>query len=85
DDRFVEDRVVFGTGYEFDFGNTVINTLFHIDRSYFEFLESVNNAVQSNGNPFGQPNPINSNLGGTARSIGIFTGLAYTREQTFIE
>lgn len=85
DDRVVENTVVFGTGYEFEEGDTLFNTLFHIDRTYFDFLESVNNAVLSNGNPFGQPSPINSRLEGTARSLGIFTGLSYTREMTIVE
>lgn len=85
DDRVVENTVVFGTGYEFEAGDTLFNTLFHIDRTYFDFLESVNNAVLSNGNPFGQPSPINSSLEGTARSLGIFTGLSYTREITIVE
>lgn len=85
DDRVVEDAVVFGTGYEFKAGDTIYNTLFHIDRTYFDFLESVNNAVLSNGNPFGQPSPINSKLEGTARSVGIFTGLSYTREMTIVD
>ncbi|WP_170110514.1 DUF4249 domain-containing protein [Flavilitoribacter nigricans] len=85
DDRVVEDVIVFGTGYEFAVGDTVFNTLFHIDRTYFDFLESVDNAVLSNGNPFGQPSPINSKLEGTARSVGIFTGLSYTREITVLE
>lgn len=85
DDRVVEDAVVFGSSYEFEVGDTAFNTLFHIDRTYFDFLESVNNAVLSNGNPFGQPSPINSKLEGTARSIGIFTGLTYVRDMTIIE
>lgn len=85
DDRVVEDAVVFGTAYEFEVGDTIINTLYHIDRTYFDFLESVNNAVLSNGNPFGQPSPINSRLEGTARSIGIFTGLSYVRDSVVVE
>lgn len=85
DDRVVENVVVFGSGYEFKAGDTIYNTLFHIDRTYFDFLESVNNAVLSNGNPFGQPSPINSKLEGTARSVGIFTGLSYTREMTIVD
>ncbi|MCB0632928.1 MAG: DUF4249 domain-containing protein [Saprospiraceae bacterium] len=85
DDRFVEDVVVFGTGYGFAVGDTVINTLYHLDRTYFDFLESVNNAIISNGNPFGQPSPINSKLEGTARSIGIFTGLSYVRDSMVVE
>lgn len=85
DDRVVEDVVVFGTAYEFEVGDTIFNTIYHIDRTYFDFLESVNNAVISNGNPFGQPSPINSKLGGSARSIGIFTGLSYSRDSVVVE
>lgn len=85
DDRFVEDAVVFGSAYDFEVGDTVFNTLYHIDRAYFDFLESLNNAVLSNGNPFGQPSPINSQLEGTARSTGIFTGLTYVRDSAIIQ
>jgi len=85
DDRFVEDAVVFGSGYEYAVGDTVINTLFHIDQAYFEYLQSVFIARDSNGNPFGQPTPIISNLTGTADAIGIFTCLSYDRVFTIIE
>lgn len=85
DDRFVEDVVVFGSAYDYLRGDTVFNTLFHIDRPYYDFLESLNAAIISNGNPFGQPSPIISNLEGSASAIGIFTGLSFVREQTIIE
>lgn len=84
-DFFVSDRlaengqVLFGTGYQFAEGDTIINTLFHIDRDYYNFLESIANAIASNGNPFGQPGVIVSNLSGTANAIGIFTALSYDR------
>lgn len=84
DDRFVEDLVVFGTGYDFTEGDTVFNTLVHIDLAYYDFFNSVQNARASNGNPFGQPSPIASNLGGTAGALGIFTGLSYDRIRTII-
>ena len=84
DDRFVEDLVVFGTGYDFTEGDTVFNTLVHIDLAYYDFYNSVQNARVSNGNPFGQPSPIASNLGGTAGALGIFTGLSYDRIMTII-
>lgn len=85
DDRlFDTPKVAFGTGYSWANGDTLINTLFHIDKAYYDYLESVNNAISSNGNPFGQPSPIKSNLKGSARAIGIFTGLSYDRDTTII-
>ncbi|MCO6480646.1 MAG: DUF4249 domain-containing protein [Phaeodactylibacter sp.] len=80
DDRILEGTAVFGTGYDYAVGDTVIATLFHINRSYYEFLESLEDAVSSNGNPFAQPSPIISSLGGTAEALGIFTGISYDRQ-----
>ena len=85
DDRVIEDVVVFGTGYNYEVGDTVINTIFHINKAYYDFLESVQIAVDGNFNPFGQPSPIISNLEGTANAIGIFTGLSFDRRATIIE
>ena len=85
DDRVVEDVVVFGTGYDFKVRDTIINTLYHIDAAYYDFLESVEIAVNSNGNPFGQPSPIVSHLEGTAGATGVFTGISYDREFTIIK
>ncbi len=85
DDRFVEDALVFGTGYDYTFGDTLINTIFHLDRPYFRFLQSLGDATNANGNPFGQPSPIISNIEGTAAALGIFTGISYDREITVIE
>ncbi len=85
DDRFVTNgRFVFGTNYEFAVGDTVFNTLLHIDRAYYDYFDSVQTAFFSNGNPFAQPSPINSNLKGTANAIGIFTGLSYDRVMTVV-
>ncbi|MFN7119952.1 MAG: DUF4249 domain-containing protein, partial [Saprospiraceae bacterium] len=77
DDRLVDGDglLAFGTGFDYTVGDTVINTAFHLEKEYYNFLESVFNARDSNGNPFGQPSPINSNLRGTANAIGIFRGL----------
>lgn len=85
DDRIIEDVVVFGSLYDFEEGERVINTLYHIDEAYYNFVESLRIAVNSNGNPFGQPSPIISNLEGTANAIGVFTGLSYDRVVTVIE
>ncbi len=85
DDRAVEDVMVFGSFYDFIKGDTVINTIFTIDRPYFDFLQTIQFAIDANGNPFGQPSPISTNLKGDANAIGIFTGLSYTREVTIVE
>jgi hypothetical protein len=85
-DDFVDDgKIVFGSGYDFEEGDTVYNTIFHIDRAYFDFWESTFNAVNANGNPFGQPSAIISNLQGDAGAIGIFTGLSYDRVMSIIK
>lgn len=86
DDQIVDDSlIVFGTGYDYAVGDTVINTLYHITETYATFLESLNAAVSANGNPFGQPSPVISNLEGSANAIGIFTGLTYDRRLDIVE
>ncbi len=85
-DDYVDDRtIVFGTSYDFKEGDTIYNTMFHIDRAYFDFWESTFNAINSNGNPFGQPSSIISNMRGDAGAIGIFTGLSYDRVMTVVK
>lgn len=85
-DDFVDDnKIVFGSGFDFVEGDTVYSTIYHIDRAYFEFLESIRYAVDANGNPFGQPSSIISNLKGDVNALGIFTGLSYDRKMIRIE
>lgn len=84
DDRIVEDILVYGTGFDYAEGDTLINTIYHIEEPYYRFLETLNRAVNSNGNPFAQPSPLLSNISGTTEAIGIFTGLTYDRRQTVI-
>ena len=76
-----EGTIVFGTGYDFALGDTIISTLYHIDRDYYDFLLSVDNAEASNGNPFGTPGVI---LGNIENGLGIFTGLSYDQDVTIV-
>ncbi|GJM31461.1 MAG: hypothetical protein DHS20C18_04620 [Saprospiraceae bacterium] len=85
DDRFVEDSYVFGTNYDFVVGDTIFNTIFHLTKDHYNFLQSVENATNANGNPFAQPSPLISNLEGTAKATGVFTGLNYVRNRMVIE
>jgi Domain of unknown function (DUF4249) len=85
-DDFVDDnKIVFGSPFDYAVGDTVFTTIFHIDRAYFDFWESTFNAINANGNPFGQPSSIISNLSGDANALGIFTGLSYDRVAVVIE
>jgi hypothetical protein len=85
DDFLDNSKLVFGTGYDFKAGDTIISTIFHVTREYYDFWESTSNAISANGNPFGQPGKISSNLKGDASAIGIFTGLSYDRVTTIIK
>ena len=79
-----EPQIVFGTGYELTTGDTVFNTLLHIEPAYYDYYESVLLAIQGNQNPFAQPSPIKSNVAGSANPLGIFTCLVYDRDTTVI-
>lgn len=85
DDQFVDNgNIVFGTGYDFAEGDTVISSLFHIEQAYFDYVISVSTAADANGNPFGQPSTIISNVKGEGDPIGIFTGFSYDRQEVII-
>jgi hypothetical protein len=85
DDRLVENSTIaFGTGFNYKVGDTLITTLYHISEDYATFLESVDGAAAANGNPFGQPSPVISNLEGTANALGIFTGLVSFRRNDIV-
>jgi hypothetical protein len=86
DDRIAEDVIVFGSAYEFAAGDTIINRIYHIDEAYYRFLNSVQLAIDANGNPFGQPSPVVPSVEGTAENVlGIFTTLNYAEEITILE
>lgn len=77
--------LVFGSGFQSEIGDTIFNTIYHIDKAYYDFQLSVRGSVAANGNPFGQPGEIFSNVTGSANAIGIFTGLSYDRVTTIVE
>ena len=55
--------------------DTVMLRLYHIDQKYNDFLESLEAAQGSFGNPFAQPATVKSGVEG---GIGIFIGLSYS-------
>ncbi len=85
-DQIVEDILLFGTGFEYAAGDTLISSIYHLDIDYYNYLRSVQNAELANGNPFAQPSPIISNVkSDSEKVIGIFTGLSYFRKEVIVE
>ena len=78
-------KVVFGTGYDLVEGDTVINSILHIEEAYYNYYESVLLAIQGNQNPFAQPSPIKSNVKGTGNPLGIFTTLVVDRNTLIVK
>ncbi|HLU92918.1 MAG TPA: hypothetical protein VKZ54_02285 [Membranihabitans sp.] len=68
-------KMAFGSGYDFAIGDTLISRITHIDKEYHDFYLSAIGSVSSNESPFGQPGRIISNIRGSDRVIGIFTGI----------
>ena len=78
-------KIAFGTGYDLMRGDTAFNTIFHISREYYDYLESVQLAVAGNISPFAQPSAIRSNVNGSANPLGIFTCMVYDRKMTVVK
>ncbi|TAF65186.1 MAG: DUF4249 domain-containing protein [Cytophagales bacterium] len=74
--------VTIGTPFRFKANDTIIVTVFHIDKAYYDFLETAEDAVSANGNPFGQPAVLVSNID---NGVGIFTILSYDRRYFYIK
>ncbi|MCC9135461.1 DUF4249 domain-containing protein [Pontibacter silvestris] len=75
-------RISLNSSYEFNRNDTVVISLFNIEKQYYDFLNSAYSAKDANGNPFAQPTSIKSSVTG---GIGIFTNLALDRKQIKLE
>src|SRR5690625_1215345 len=71
-------KIIFGSGYDFEIGDTLHSRVIHITKDYFKFFNSVSGSIGANANPFSQPGKIVSNIQGSDRVIGIFTGMNST-------
>ena len=77
DDVLNGESFPFGTGYDFESEDSIISTIYHITEDHFKYLESVENSIDANGNPFGQSGQIVSNING---GLGIFSGINASTE-----
>lgn len=75
-------QILRGTSYRYELGDTLIATIYHIDKDYHDHLETTRDAASSNGNPFAQPAAILSNVQG---GQGIFTCLSYDRDTLIVQ
>jgi hypothetical protein len=82
DARFFNNGVIaFGTGYDFNIGDTLITSIYHIEKEYHDYLETIADAETANFSPFAQPSRILTNIQG---GQGIFTSLSFTRDTVII-
>lgn len=58
------------TDFNFRKGDTLVVRVLHIEREYYDFLQSSRAAQSVAGNPFAQPAPVRSNI---LNGFGIFT------------
>lgn len=78
DDTFgSSEGFAFGTGFDFEKNDTALVTLYHLEKPFFDFVSSVDNAKEANGNPFAQPAGVKSTVQG---GLGVFTTLVYDRK-----
>jgi hypothetical protein len=65
-------EISIGTAYRFKDKDTLQILFFHIEKQFYNYIRSVEDARDAAGNPFAQPAPI---LSGVEGGIGIFTTL----------
>lgn len=83
DDRFASaGEMTLGTGYEYEEDDTLLVSLYHIDKAYYDYLQSADDAASANGNPFARPSAVKSTVQG---GIGVFTTLVYDRRKIIIK
>jgi len=81
DELFENGKAGFGGGFSYNEGSNAVVKLFNINKDYYDFLNSVDDAQNANGNPFVQPSKIKSNIPGI---MGIFTGFVVDEKKVVV-
>jgi hypothetical protein len=76
DDLFNGQEIPFGSPPFFEPGEEVRIKLINISKEYYDYLVSLESAVEGNGSPFVEPFNVRGNIQGEGVR-GIFTGLSY--------
>lgn len=82
-DRFISagGTILHASDYEFFRTDTLIGSIYHIEKAYYDYLETSRSAENANLSPFVQPSAIVSNID---EGHGIFTVLSYQRDSLYI-
>lgn len=75
---FQTSKQAVGSNFKLKVNDHIIIRMHHLPEAFYRFLISIQAARDANGNPFGQPATIQSNVNG---GLGIFTGLSYSEKQ----
>ena len=76
DELFDGQEIPFGSPPFFEPGEEVRIKLINISKEYYDYLVSLESAVDGNGSPFIEPFNVRGNVQGVGVR-GIFTGLSY--------
>ncbi len=82
DKSIANQRSLRGTGFNFDQNDTITVRLYNIQKDFYDYLETVGDAISANGSPLGRAARIESNIEG---GLGIFTALSFDEEQIILE
>lgn len=81
DKSIADQRTLRGTGFNFDQNDTITVRLYNISKDFYDYLETVGDAISANGSPFGRAARIESNIEG---GLGVFTALSFDEEQIIL-
>lgn len=83
DDNFANDNndIIYGSGYNFVEGDTLIGTVYHLEPTHYKFLSSASSADAANFNPFAVSGEIVTNVRG---GLGIVATLSYDRKTVVV-
>ncbi len=86
DDSFNDNtQLVAGTNFDYAVGDTMSHVIYHITEDFYNYMISVYASVDANGNPFGQPSSLLSNVEGEGDPIGIFTAMNVEQVRVIVE
>ncbi|HTF82243.1 MAG TPA: DUF4249 family protein [Cytophagales bacterium] len=82
DDRLISNNNVgIYTSFKYGFGEAIIAKIYHLTPEHYEFLTSIDEAQNANGNPFGRPTFVSGNVSG---GVGIFTSINHDEKSMTI-
>lgn len=74
DNLIINGKVGIFTSFKYGLDEKLIAKAYHLTKDHYEFLTSLEEARNANGNPFGRPTFPVSNVSG---GVGIFTSMNY--------